>query len=155
MEGFRDYVISVIASALICSIITRITQNSGCREAVRVLCGVFLTIVLLQPISGLREMELSAYFDSWEQQAQVVADNGTAAAKDMKAAIIKQEMEAYIINKAAEENAVVEAEVTLGDDFLPASVQLTGVVSPSVKQKLTQLLTAELGIPGEYQKWNG
>ena len=155
MDGLRQYVIAAVAAGLLCGVINRLTQISGCREVVRVLCGVFMTIVLLQPICGLGDTSWEFLFSGFERQAEEVVSDGVLAADSMKEEIIKQQTEAYILDKAAAMGAEVDVSVTVGEDCIPVSARISGAVSPLIRSRLTDMLESELGIPGEHQQWTG
>ena len=155
MEDLSRYLIRVVCGALVCSVINRLGQGSGCHGALQVLGGVFLTIVLIQPLGSLWNFEPVFSTQDWELTAQAIAAEGTASAGKMRGSIITQQLESYIITKAEEAGAEVNADVTLGEDFLPKSVVISGPVSPGAKQKLTRILTGELGIPEAGQQWTG
>ncbi|MGM9660675.1 MAG: hypothetical protein ACI3WQ_08755 [Faecousia sp.] len=155
MDGLRQYVIAAVAAGLLCGVINRLTQISGCREVVQVLCGVFMTIVLLQPIYGLGDTSWEFLFSGFERQAEEVAADGVLAADSMKEEIIKQQTEAYILDKATAMGAEVDVSVTVGEDCIPVSARISGTVSPLIRSRLTDILESELGIPGEHQQWTG
>lgn len=155
MEGLRQYVISVVAAGIICGILTHITSGSAGRQVAGILCGLFMTIVLLQPLASVGEINWEPLLDNWEQQGEVFASEGVDAVADRKAELIKQQAEAYILDKAAAMHAAVEADITVGADGIPVSVRISGAVSPLVKSRLTDILTSELGIPKENQQWTG
>lgn len=155
MEGVSHYLIRVVCAALVCSVANRLGQGSGCQGALRILSGVFLTIVLIQPLGKLWDFEPAFSPQDWDLTAQAIAAEGTASAQKMRGTIITQQLESYIITKAKEAGASVHAEVTVGEDFLPTAVVISGPVSPGAKQKLTRILTGELGIPEACQQWTG
>lgn len=155
MEAFSRYLIRVVCAALVCSATSKLGQGSGCQGVLRILSGVFLTIVLVQPLGKLWDFEPTFGPQDWDLTAQAIAAKGTASAQEMRGAIITEQLESYIITKAEEAGAEVHADVTLGADFLPTAVVISGPVSPGAKQKLTQVLTGELGIPEACQQWTG
>ena len=60
MDGLCRYVICVVAAALLSGILTRLTQRCSSGEIVRMLCGIFMTIVLIQPMIGGKELILDS-----------------------------------------------------------------------------------------------
>ena len=69
MDSLRQYLVGVVAVTLICSVITQLLQGSGCRDGIRILCGVFLTLVLIQPIHTIPDLELQSRLSQWEDAA--------------------------------------------------------------------------------------
>lgn len=155
MDGLRESLVAFISAAVICSVIMRLLQGIRHAEPVRILCGLFMTIVLLHPISAIRDTHRYLLFPQWEYQAQDAADSGIQKAKEMTQQIIIQQTQAYIIDRAAAMGAVVEAAVSLEDDGMPVQVEVYGTISPAVRSRLSEVLSKELGIKRENQQWIG
>lgn len=155
MEGLRQYVLSSIAAAFISGIIVRLTQNNGSKEFVRVLCGAFMTIVLILPISGNREKLWDNLIPDIGNKTEALIDDGTRASGNMRAEIIKQRTEAYILDRASAMDAQIKVSVSLGKDSIPKSVRITGRITPMNRSRLTDVIAADLGIPREQQEWIG
>ena len=73
----------------------------------------------------------------------------------MRAEIIKQRTEAYILDRASAMDAQIKVSVSLGKDGIPKSVRITGRISPMNRSRLTDVIAADLGIPREQQEWIG
>lgn len=155
MDGLREYVIRVVAVALISGVVIRLTEGIGSGEIIRMLCGLFMTLILLQPILGRRELQWEFMLPQIRRQAEENVLEGVAAAEKIRQEFIMRQAETYISNRAAEMDTEIQAEIMLGEDNLPESVVLTGAVSPLNKSRLTQIIASELGIPRERQEWIG
>ena len=155
MDGLREYVIRVVAAALISGVVIRLTEGIGSGEIIRMLCGLFMTLILLQPIIGRRELQWEFMLPQIRRQAEENVLEGVAAAEKIRQEVIMRQAETYISNRAAEMDTEIQAEIMLGEDNLPESVVLTGAVSPLNKSRLTQIIASELGIPRERQEWIG
>lgn len=155
MDGLREYVIRVVAVALISGVVIRLTEGIGSGEVIRMLCGLFMTLILLQPILGRRELQWEFMLPQIRRQAEENVLEGVAAAEKIRQEFIMRQAETYISNRAAEMDTEIQAEIMLGEDNLPESVVLTGAVSPLNKSRLTQIIASELGIPRERQEWIG
>lgn len=155
MDGLREYVIRVVAVALISGVVIRLTEGIGSGEIIRMLCGLFMTLILLQPIIGRRELQWEFMLPQIRRQAEENVLEGVAAAEKIRQEFIMRQAETYISNRAAEMDTEIQAEIMLGEDSLPESVVLTGAVSPLNKSRLTQIIASELGIPRERQEWIG
>ena len=110
MAWLREYLVSIVSASLLSGILIRLTRNSASGEIVRMLCGILITIVLIQT---------------------------------------------YILSRAGAMDADIQASVTLGENFVPCHVRITGRISPINRSKLTQIIASELGIPREQQEWIG
>lgn len=155
MDGLREYVIRVVAAALISGVVIRLTEGIGSGEIIRMLCGLFMTMILLQPIIGRQELQWEFMLPQIRRQAEENVLEGVAAAEKIRQEFIMRQAETYISNRAAEMDTEIQAEIMLGEDNLPESVVLTGAVSPLNKSRLTQIIASELGIPRERQEWIG
>lgn len=155
MDSLREYVTSVVAAALLCGILTRLTRNHASGELVRMLCGIFMTIVLVQPIAGKPSRLWEAALPDVTRQADAVSREGARAADDSRREFIKQRTEAYILSKAETMGAAIQANVSLDESCIPFSVRITGRISPSYRSRLSQFIASELGIPKEQQEWIG
>ena len=51
MEALRQYVISVVAAAMLCGIVVRLFPNGSGRQVGKLICGLFLAYTVLSPIS--------------------------------------------------------------------------------------------------------
>lgn len=155
MEELRSYTLRIVTAAMIAGLILAMSRSSSQWPVIRLACGVFLSAVVLQPLSGgIPEISLNWTEDA-TREGNMLADAGTLATQRAMADIITGELEAYILDKAADRNVSVEADVTLDVDLLPAGVIIRGTVPASVKAELEQLLEEELGIPKENQTWTG
>lgn len=156
MAALCQYVFSVTAAAIICGIVMSITQKSSIQPILKLVCGMFLAFTVVKPVTQIDLAELMEVSLPYSQDAVQAADLGENSSQEAMAAIIKDETEAYILDKAAALNVSLEVEVTLdGDPPVPTAVRLSGEVSPYAKQQLEQILYEDLGISKENQQWTG
>ena len=80
---------------------------------------------------------------------------GENLARDSMADIIKEETEAYILDKAADLHANLRVEVAVGEDNLPAAFTISGEASPYARRQIQAMIANDLGISKENQKWIG
>lgn len=158
MEDLKQYILSVMVSAVVCAIVRCIGVKSSHQRVLTLLSGLYLSISILSPLSSLNP-------ERWLQSAStdIFADAASAAAvgediqRESLSAIIKEKTAAYILDKAAQWNLAPDVTVYLSEDTIPVpiSVEIRGSVSPYGKQQLTKLLEEELGIAKENQLWIG
>ena len=155
MGAVKEYLISITAAAIISGIVTGLTKKSGSISAIiRLLSGLFMAVTILYPFIDLRLDEFQFYLDQMSLDAGSAADFGKDAAETEIKQIITERSRAYILEKANALGADLEIEVFL-QDRIPASVQISGAVSPYAKLQLSQYITANLGISPEDQLWIG
>lgn len=150
-----EYIAQAVAAALLCGIIVSMTKHSSGGSIVRMLCGVFMTIVLIRPLAGTNVSFLESILPDITGDAEAVASEGAAAAEDIRREYIKQRVQAYILSRAKTMEADIQANVSLDEDCIPVSVSIAGRISPLSRSRLTQIIASELGIPKERQEWIG
>ena len=156
MEDIRAYILSVVASAVICgSLQTLFGKKGGTATLISALCGIFMAFVLITP---LRELDFSVYgdyFSGFMEEAEAVVQEGENDALQEQRTFIKKETEAYILDKAVSLGADISVSVTVSDSapLTPIKITIKGAVSPYVKKVLKSYLEEQFGIPEEAQIW--
>lgn len=158
MAGIREYILSVCAAAIICSVVTVLTHGkTTVSQLVKLCSGIFLSLIVIRPLT---DIDLTVFADltfSHISAAEEAASTGKNLASDALTDIIKGRCEAYILDKAETLGAEITVEVTVSQDDIPVPVTavIQGNVSPFAKSQLMSLLCNQLGIPKEDQKWVG
>lgn len=153
MEGLRQYILSVTAAAILCGAAVSLSPEGTARELIRFVAGALLTVCLLRPLVGARwELALPRLDTSAGEELAAQGENQAAQAV---ADIIKAQLQAYILDKAAALGAEVEVELTLEEGVLPVPREATirGTAAPYARQQLEKILSSQLGIPKERQQW--
>lgn len=155
MGALREYVLSLVAASMICSIVLQLLPDSGRKELLRTISGAALAIVILQPLSQIRSEELmnSLYFDM--PAADPYLSRGEKTAAEMKRQYITKACEAYILEEAKKMGAVINTRITLDSACQPVYVEIQGLDDPEIRKKLEYLLTEDMGITKENQLWTG
>ena len=156
MEAIRQYLLSVVAAAIICGVTTNLLGKKGTFGAVlKLLTGLFLAITVVSPLTKIQLIDFYEYADNLSIESGALTQQGQTMANEELRAIIKSRTEAYILDKAASMGSDLRVEVKLSDSDppQPASVTIEGAVSPYAKQRLKELIANELGIPEENQVW--
>lgn len=154
MDALRGYLLSVIAAALICGCVSSLVGNKGSISNIsKLLCGLFLAITVIKPITDVRIEDMKTFTASIEADADTAVASGENIATEEMKRIIKDEVEAYIINKAKQLQTDLEVEVVL-DGIVPATVRVSGDFSPYVKSSIANSIARDLDIPQEEQIWN-
>ena len=155
MEAIRGYALRVICAALICGILTDLSEKFGFQKQIRLVCSIYFACVLTGPILSARLPAVSQWEDIYLPQAQEAVAQGEEIRIRSMGAIIRQECEAYILKEAKAMGADVEVEIVLNNGYppAPAAVTLRGAFDASAEMQLGRLLADELGIPKEHQTW--
>ena len=149
---------SVGTAALIVGILTSFSDpKSSAGALIRMVAGLFLALVAIKPLTNLNFDVLESFVQSYSEAGQSIAASGQAAAEKVMAAYIKEEAEAYILDKASLYGAELEVDIEMGTGEMPIpeSIRIQGSISPYGRMQLQRLLTEEFGIPKEQQIWIG
>lgn len=157
MEAVKEYLLSVIAAALICAIVSALCGKDGMLPAIsKLICGVFLTLVLVSPLIRFQIPSADSFFADVSWRADAITSEAERTTRDEIASVIKSETEAYILDKAKALGADITVSVTLEESEIPIpkSARITGSISPYAKKMLANILQEDLGITTEAQIWN-
>ncbi len=158
MEGIRQYLLTVTAAAIICGVAKTIAdEKTVSGTVIRLIAGLIMTLSVLSPVVKLNLGELPDITSAFVAEGKVAASRGEELAARQIMIIIKEQLQAYILDKAASFGAELEVEVLMPDDgsAQPEGVILRGNVSPYAKARLQEMIEEDLNIAKEKQKWIG
>ena len=156
MDFVRQYLLSVIVASVIVGIITGFINKKNSHYAViRLVCGLFLAFTMLSPLFKLKIENIADFYSGITANADTVVSEGKEIANEAAGEIIKEKLEAYILDKASTLQLDVDVELTLDENLPPApqTVAIVGNVSPYGKSVLSDFLEKEIGVPKENQQW--
>ncbi len=151
----KGYLLSIICVAFVCGIVSSLVENGFAKDIVKLICGLFMTFCILQPLYNINWDKSLALSIPYQEEASQAAEQGQNIADEAMAAIIKEQTEAYILDKAAAMNAKVSVSVILSENLIPVSASVGGTLSPYMRQQLSTFLETEIGITKENQEWTG
>ena len=156
MHDIRQYILGVVAAALLCGISTSlIHEKTALAAAVKFVTGLLMVLAVLQPWTNIS----LDFFTDWHTEVFTDANNivscGKESAKKAYCAGIKEQLESYIQHEANALGAELSVQIALTDDDVPVPnrVVLSGDISPSARQTMSTLLTERLGISREDLIW--
>ncbi len=153
MDGFKNYLLSVTAAAILCGIVRELVgKQSAASGLVKILSGIFMACTLIAPLRIMDFSVLEASGYSFAAEAEAAASTGKEAAAEELTAVIKSRSETYILDKAAAMGVDLNVEVTV-EDLLPTAALIHGAVSPYTRSHLSEWISVQLGIPKEAQEW--
>ena len=158
MEVLRQYILSVTVAAIFCGLVLSIVPRGQFQLILKLICGVFLALLVIEPITRLDPQQIFTRFTgNWETEGEAAAAFGKEMARDTMSAYIKREAEAYILDKARELGFDVDAEVFVGkgDLAIPEQVTIRGNMPEMVRRELEGLIRENLGIAKENLEWIG
>lgn len=156
MAWLGRYVLAVIAASLITAVISSFFDGKGGISAiVKLVSGLFLTFVIISPLTKLDFSPVNDYLDKITLDGVEAAAVGENLAREAEADIIISQVRSYIMDKADSLGAQLDVEVVLDQDNIPVSVRLEGSISPYAKAQVAEMITEDLGISKEHQRWIG
>ena len=145
--------------SLFCGAALSLLPEGGVKRVAEVVCTASLILALVSPLKAL-DMETYALEGAKRHELEAaLASGGEAARQRLNRLVIEQEYEAYIMDKAQELGleglaADVEVQWSLEGLWMPYGVKISGACGQTGKERLSALLTADLGIPYERQRWD-
>ena len=145
----------ISASAIVAILCTFFGDKGGVSEILKVICGIFLTLVVINPLVKLDFSAVLNYLEYVNIEGMEAASAGENMAREAEGDIIKSRVQAYILDKADSCGVQLDVEVILDQDNIPVSVELSGRISPNAKAQISEMITENLGITKEHQLWIG
>jgi len=156
MEVIREYLLSVTAAALLCGILQSIVGQKGSSGGIlKLVCGIFLAFTVIGPIAQIRLGDMAWTAADVMEEARAAAEDGKDYAIRAMERHIKEEAQAYILDKAQTFDAKIQVDIQLSDHDPPVPIGCTirGELSAYAKRQLTAIIREDLGIPEEEQMW--
>ncbi len=156
-EALRNYLLAVVAAALLSSILLSLVPKGGVRRTLSFLCGLILLLTVLGPLADLDGAALAEQLARMRLETERSARAVEDGSRELEAALIKEQAEAYIWDKAAELGISLE-RVSVGVDVtgeVPAlrAVEVTAACTPAQRQRIQAVIERDLGIARERQEW--
>ena len=155
MGAVREYIIGIGAAAMICGILLSFSEKGSMAPLLKLICGLVLSFAILNPL-------LSIVRGDWENlgitlpgEGEKATEEGKKQAQKSVQTLIKEETEAYILDKARDMDLTVRVSVRLSEEAMPTPdfVTVYGTVPPYQKAQLSRMLAEELGLGQENQQW--
>ncbi len=152
MAFVRQWLLGVVACALLVSVADQICPDGTTRKLVRFTGGLLLLLTMLLPLKRLQTEARATDADGYCEEVARLEQELSEERENTLRRGIASELEAYIEDKAEALGATVCAEAELethGGVPLPERVTLRGAYS----EALSEFLASELGVAKEKQVW--
>lgn len=153
MGNWKTYLFSIIVCTLSCSILSQLVSNGKRKALMRLITGTAIAVSILYPLSGMSLKDLFTIPLPKKNAAEYYIAEGENTALEAQEKLIKDACETYILDKAKTLGSNIVVEVALNTELIPDFVELRGEVDTDLQLQLEKILTADLGIPKENQKW--
>lgn len=158
MEALGQYILSVTTASIFYGILRSLLDKKGTIGIlIQLVGGVFLAFTVFRPVADIDfdiildiPLDLSA-------QGDLISEQGKKITQTQLHDDIKQQCEAYILDKAQAYHTQIDVEIELCDDDIPipTAAKITGNISPYAKRSLQIWIEDNMGIPRENQVWIG
>ena len=146
-----------MAAAIVAAIVKSIfPENTANGKITGLLCRILVVVTVVMPLRDIRFSSISNYFNSLSEDAALYVSEGKTMAENYALDIIKEQTEAYILDKANRMGLELSVEVELdgNNGNIPCGVVIKGSASPYAKEVLGTYIEDNLGISKENQDWN-
>lgn len=157
MDSIRTYLLGVIATAVICSLVQKLmTQKCAYSIIIKLMSGLVLAFAVVAPLTDLTTPGMNGLSDAYVYEASMAVEEGKQSTKEAMSKVILEQTKSYILDKAAEMNVNLHVQIKLSDDEIPRplSITLSGSIAPYAKNQMQTIIERDLGIRKENQKWN-
>lgn len=159
-EFVGDWMRSIAGAALICSAAMALTPKTKVKSALSLICGLLLICAMLSPLVRGSAPELSMSISQYRAEAAELTASAQKNSNELSRTIIEDELVAYILDKAremGEEPKSIALQMRWSSEgfWYPESASIDGAgLSITARNRLENLIEAELGIPSEEQYWS-
>ena len=156
MDNIRQYLLSVVASAIVSSIAVALVQrNHALSVIIKLLCGIFMAITVISPFSKFSISDFQGFTQDFSIDAQTAVENGEWFSEQQLRENISQQVEAYIQERAQDLGVDLRFDIELSAEMPPVPLVITiyGAASPYEKSILCDYIEKNLAIPEEKQVW--
>lgn len=159
MTGAAVWVRSIAGAALVCAAASVLTPKGKVKEITKLLCGVILLLVVIQPLTKTDSAQFSLDMAEYRDKAALIAGDAEKTSDALDRRFIERKLNAYILDKAKDlglSNVTAAVTVRWGEGcWYPYEARLSGNATAREKELLENAIEYELGIPKERQYWDG
>lgn len=154
MAKLGEYVVTICCAALLCGIVNAMMPKGTAKELLKIVGGLFLVFTIIQPVQNVQLPEAADYGAGWQEEANIIIAQGEEMARQAAMMSIKQELEAYILDKAQALRLEIRAQLKLNEETLhPESLTIIGKGAPEARNQLNSWICRELGLTQEEITW--
>ena len=157
MGAIGEYLLSIIATALLISLAGAVSQQKGPIYSIfKLISGLILIAVIVSPFKKFNANYFSSPSSELLISAAPVVSQGEAIAKSEMLSYITSHTNAYILDKASTLGLNISVDITLSEDLSSGiqAVAIKGNASPYAKQCLKRILCQDLGVSEEAIVWS-
>ena len=151
----RSWLLAVISVSLLCAVAGALMPQGGVKRVGRLVCGLVLLAAVLSPLTELDVEAGQRWLASFMADVSGQEAELRETVNSQMKTIIEQKYAAYIVDKATRLgltcSARVECRETEEGLYLPVRAEVTGSWTVGAQDRLSQVLSEDLGIPAQSQ----
>ncbi len=158
-EFLGAWVKAIAGAALVCSAALSMTPSGKVKNVLKLICGVVLICAMISPVLRSDIPTASMSISEYRKKAQEITQGASENSNSLSRTLIEKELNAYISDKAADMGESLKS-VTMGMSWCnegywyPTEVTIVANVSELCKNRLSNVIEGELGIPKDCQHWS-
>ena len=156
LTTLKLYILSVTVTALYVSICSTFISDGPVRKSASLIGSLILVLTVLAPVINIDETSIKRASNELQRQFDLEMSKLAVDDHTIMEDVIREQCEAYILDKAEEENMSLEVFITMGSESdipIPVGAEITGSVSDAQQEALSRIISEDLGIPLEMQEW--
>lgn len=156
MSRLRSYLLSVCAVSLLSSVLPVLLPQGRIRQVIKLSAGVLVMLAVISPIMQLDTERLARSLAMLRMQTEQMQNGIEVGNREILAELIKEDCEAYILDKAEQLGLDLEIEIVMreeGDYPYPVAVTLHGEAAAAERSYMERVIEQDIGIPLEKQEW--
>ena len=154
--GIRGYLLAVAAAGILVSLAAALLPKGAVHRTGQFVGSLVLVLAVLSPVAQLDLPDMAKAISRARMEAREAVTGVETGNQEILIALIKEDCETYIWDKAVQMGLDVEVEVTVEDGVTypyPTGVSITGSVPPAQQAVLSKWIEENLGIPEAQQEW--
>lgn len=148
MELVRSWLLGVTGVAIFAAMAEGLMPEGPVKRVGKLTGGLVLMVAALTPILSLDLTEFLPY-EQWSSELEIATESLDEGRKNQWEVLIVEELETYIVDKAAERDILCTVTVTCrpeGEIYLPDTITITGDLTEEEQTKLCKLVGEDFSI---------
>lgn len=150
------YLLAVAAAGMLVSLMLPLLPEGSPRRVGNFVGSLLVILAVLSPLRSLDPSDMAEAIARIRTEGREAVTGVEVGSRELLAAIIKEDCEAYIWDKAREMGLELEVVVTVDEGTgypYPTGAVLTGAVTAAQQEILSRWMEENLGIAREEQEW--
>lgn len=158
-EALHSWIIGLAGAAMVTAVAMTITPDGKVKKVVSLICGLVTILALIKPIAGFNYADFAKSLASYKANADGFSSKVQSSNEKLTRLIIEDKCDTYILDKGkslgiGDLQVTVTASWSKDGYWYPSSARLKTNADKEKKDKLSQSIEAELGIPPEELIWS-